>query len=79
VLDHVPLTATARAVTPCRLVALDVPRLLALCECHPRLGFTLMRRMVGVLAKRLGATRTQLFEAYRAGLPVVAGIHEGSD
>jgi len=79
VLDHVPLTATARAVTACRLVALDAPGLLALCERRPQIGFLFMHRLVGVLARRLAAARRQLFEAYRAGLPVVAGIHEGSD
>jgi CRP-like cAMP-binding protein len=79
VLDQPPLTATARALTVCRLVALDVNGLLALCESEPRFGFLFMRQVARAVVGRLNATRAQLLAAYGESLPVVAGIHEGAD
>ncbi len=79
VLGEPPLTATARALTGCRLVALDVAGLLALCQSEPRFGFTFMRRIARAVAERLNATRAQLLAAYGEYLPNVAGIHEGAD
>jgi CRP-like cAMP-binding protein len=79
VLGQPPLTATARALTTCRLVALDVAGLLALCASEPTFGFLFMRRIAQAIAERLNATREQLLEAYGEYLPNVAGIHEGAD
>jgi CRP-like cAMP-binding protein len=64
-----PMTATARAVVPSRLVSLHAPQLLALCEHNPALGLELMRRTARALAQRLGATRLQLLDVYRNELP----------
>ena len=79
VLGQPPLTATARALTTCRLVALNVAELLALCKSEPRFGFAFMRRIAQAIAERLSATRAQLLETYGEYLPIVAGIHEGAD
>ena len=79
ILGQPPLTASACALTTCRLVALDVARLLALCQSEPKFGFTFMRRIAQAVAERLNATRAQLFDAYGHYLPVMAGIHEGAD
>jgi len=79
ILDQPPLTATARALTVCRLVALDANGLLALCQNEPRVGFLLMRRVARAVVDRLNATRAQLLAAYSECLPIVTGIHEGAD
>jgi CRP-like cAMP-binding protein len=79
ILDQLPMTATARAFSPTRLVALDAAEVLALCQDDPKFGFTFMRQTAAALAARLTATRRQLLELYRDELPVVAGIHEGAD
>ena len=44
VLNQLPMTAGARALTPVRLIALDAAKVLALCQQDPRFGFTFMRR-----------------------------------
>jgi CRP-like cAMP-binding protein len=72
------MTATARALAPTRLVALDASQVLALCHHDPAFGFTLMRRTAQALAARLSATRLQLLDVYRQELPVVAGAPEGA-
>lgn len=66
-----PMTATARAMGPCQLVALHAHQLLALCTKSPSLGMELMRRTALALAQRLNATRLQLLDIYRQELPVV--------
>jgi CRP-like cAMP-binding protein len=79
ILEQPPLTATARALTLCRLVALDAKGLLELCQSEPRVGFLLMRRVARAVVERLNATRAQLLAAYGECLPIVTGIHEGAD
>jgi CRP-like cAMP-binding protein len=77
-LDQSPMTATARALTPTFLVALDGAQTLALCKDDPAFGFQFMRQTARVLANRLSATRLQLYHVGGEALPVV-GIHEGAD
>jgi CRP-like cAMP-binding protein len=67
-----PMTAGARAVVPCRLVAFHTPQLLALVEHDTRLGLELMRRAAAALAQRLEATRLHLLDVYRHELPAVS-------
>jgi CRP-like cAMP-binding protein len=67
-----PMTGTARALGPCRLLALHAPQVLALAAQSPRLGMEIMRRTALALARRLSATRLQLLDVYRQDLPVVA-------
>jgi len=77
-LSQLPMTATARALAPTRLIALNAGQMLALCHHDPRFGFTFMRRTALALAKRLDATRLQLLDGYRHELPVVAGDNGGA-
>ncbi len=64
VLEQEHLTATARALTPTRAVAMDGRQVLALCEHNPRFGYEFMRRTALALARRLNATRLQLLDVY---------------
>ncbi len=57
-------TATAVAVLPSRLVALDAPALLRRCDADPGLGYVVMRRLANVVAQRLMITRLQLLDMY---------------
>ncbi len=57
-------TATAIALVPTRLAALDAQALLQLCETDPELGCLVMRRLSNVIAKRLLVTRLQLLDMY---------------
>jgi CRP-like cAMP-binding protein len=68
-----PMTATARAVTPCRLLALRAPQVLAVAEQSPRFGMELMRRAAVALAQRLNATRLHLLDVFKAELPLAPG------
>jgi CRP-like cAMP-binding protein len=67
---------TARARTPqgARLLQINVPQLLAICDRDPQFGYELMRRTALALAKRLSATRMQLLNVYGEHLPVVHEI-----
>lgn len=67
--DPGPMTATARTLRPCRLIAIDGLQLSVLCEHNPRFGLEFMRRTVKALAKRLNATRLQLLDVFRHELP----------
>ena len=57
-------TATARTVEPTTALALDSDQLREMCEADPRLGFLITRRILGVVAERLTATRMQLLDIY---------------
>jgi CRP-like cAMP-binding protein len=67
-----PMTATARAITPCCVLALDAAKILALAEEDPKFVLELMRRVAITLARRLNATRLQLLEAYPDTAQVVS-------
>jgi CRP-like cAMP-binding protein len=60
-----PMTASARAVTDVRVVALDAWAVLDACERDPWFGYLFMRRTAAAIATRLGATRLQRFDAGR--------------
>lgn len=57
-------TATARAVTPTRLIALDAASLLQLCEEDHDFGYLFMRRMANIIAGRLLSSRLQLLDIF---------------
>jgi len=57
-------TASAVAVLPSLLVALDAPAMLRLCEEDHDLGYIVMRRLANVVAQRLMVTRLQLLDIY---------------
>jgi CRP-like cAMP-binding protein len=57
------MSATAVALSPCKALALDAERIVALSETDPSFVLELMRRTALTLARRLNATRMQLLEA----------------
>jgi CRP-like cAMP-binding protein len=59
------MTGSAVALTPCRVLALNAGRVLALAEGDPLFGMALMRQVALTLARRLEGARTQLLEAHR--------------
>lgn len=56
----------ARAVGSVGVIALDGACLRAKAEADPSLGYTLMRRVAGVLLERLHATQLRLLDLYKA-------------
>jgi len=64
VLELGVMSATARALTPCFVLALDAAQILTLAEEDPKFVLDFMRRTAVTLARRLNATRLQLLEAY---------------
>ncbi len=76
VLGHRAMTASARALTPCRLIALDAAQIRALAEQDPRFGLEFFRGMSEALADRLRATRLQLPLAHRHQM---MSVQEGAD
>jgi CRP-like cAMP-binding protein len=66
------MSATARAITPCHVLALNAERILALAEEDPKFVLEFMRRVAITLARRLNATRLQLLEACRDTSQVVS-------
>jgi CRP-like cAMP-binding protein len=76
VLGHGAMTATARALTPGRLAALDAERIRALAERDTRFGMEFFRAMSMALAERLRATRLQLPDPRQRQM---LGTSEGAD
>lgn len=76
ILGLVEMTATARALQPTQVVALDTNQLKAICEHDPRFGLEFMRRTAQALAKRLSATRLQLLDVYNHEIPVTPASQE---
>jgi CRP/FNR family cyclic AMP-dependent transcriptional regulator len=70
------MTATARAVTPCRLIAFDAEQVCTLAERDARFGMEFFRSMASALADRLRATRLQLPDPRNRPM---LGICEGAD
>ncbi len=67
--EQTRLTASARTLTPARLLKINAGQLLTLCEHNPRFGYEIMRRVGLALAKRLSATRLQLLDVYGQQMP----------
>jgi CRP-like cAMP-binding protein len=57
-------TASARAILPSRLIKIDTPKLLLMCEEDHDLGYFVMRRLANVVASRLLTTRLQLLDMF---------------
>jgi CRP/FNR family cyclic AMP-dependent transcriptional regulator len=55
-------TSNARAVIPCRLIAIEGEALKTLCEGDHDIGFIIMRRLANVVASRLLTIRLALFD-----------------
>jgi CRP-like cAMP-binding protein len=76
VLGRHAMTATARALTACRLLAFDAEYIRVLAERDTRFGLEFFRTMTSALADRLRATRLQLPDP-RMHYPL--GTSEGAD
>jgi CRP-like cAMP-binding protein len=76
VLGRGAMTATARALTRCRLTALDAEQIRALAERDTRFGMEFFRSMSTALAERLRATRLQLPDPRQRQ---TLGMNEGAD
>ena len=76
VLGRGAMTATARALTACRLAALDAGEIRALAEQDTRFGMEFFRSMSAALAERLRATRLQLPDPRQRQM---LGMSEGAD
>jgi CRP-like cAMP-binding protein len=75
--DHPRFAATAAVVEPARLVRIDGPRLLSICDADPQFGYEFTRRAMSALAKRLRSTWTQLANLYVSTyLPTAAASDE---
>jgi CRP/FNR family transcriptional regulator, cyclic AMP receptor protein len=60
-------TSTGIAVLPTTVVLFDGARLTAALDADPELAAIVYRRLLAIVARRLGATRLQLLDLYRAG------------
>jgi CRP-like cAMP-binding protein len=69
ILGPAPMTATARALTDVRVVALDAPAVLELCDRDSRFGYLFMKRTAAAIAARLHTTRLQLLDVFGIELP----------
>jgi CRP-like cAMP-binding protein len=76
VLGRSAMTATARALTACRFIALDAEHIRALAERDTRFGLEFFRTMTTALADRLRATRLQLPDPR---MHQTLGMSEGAD
>lgn len=66
-----PMTATAIATEPTRVVAISGARLRELCDADHEVGYQLMRRMAVALSRRLLATRLQLLDLFSTETPAL--------
>ncbi len=66
------MTATARAITLCHVLALNADRILAMADEDPKFVLEFMRRVAITLARRLNATRLQLLHACQDTSQVVS-------
>ena len=76
VLEQTKLTATARALSPAKLVQINAAQVLTLAEHDPRFGYIFMRRAANAIAKRLVATRMQLLDVFGEHMP---NVNSGED
>ncbi len=59
-------TASAMAVRPTKVLAINGPKLISLCEQDTALGFAVMRTLLAAVADRLRATRERMFAIFGA-------------
>jgi CRP-like cAMP-binding protein len=64
-------TAKARTPQSARLVEINVPEIMKICDRDSEFGYQLMRRTALALAKRLSATRMQLLNVYGPQIPAI--------
>ena len=57
-------TASAMAMRPTKVLAINGSKLIGLCEQDPALGFAVMRTLLVAVADRLRATRERMFSIF---------------
>jgi CRP-like cAMP-binding protein len=65
-----PMTATATALEPVRVLSFDGQDLRGLCEANHEVGYHVMRQLALVLSDRLLATRLQLLDLFQDQSPL---------
>lgn len=55
----------AKSIEPVTAVAFDGARMLRACDEDPAFGYTIMRRVAGIVAERLENARIQLMDVYK--------------
>ncbi len=60
-------TASGRAVTPVRAIAINATQLREACQADHDLGYAILWRVAEVIADRLKATRMQLLDVFAPG------------
>ena len=70
-----PKTTSARAVVATAALAMDAPRLRALCDADAQLGYVLTRRLLETVSDRLKATRMQLLDLFASPSNAHIGQH----
>lgn len=65
VLGHGIMTASAKALTKTKAVAIDAEAIRRWCDKDPKFGYAFMKRLAGAIAQRLNATRLQLLDVYK--------------
>jgi len=80
VLGRHAMTATARAVTPCRLAVLEVAQVNELIEKDSQFGIAFLRQLAVIVSDRLSATRRCLASVHASfDSPRMNLLREGSD
>ncbi|MEO9934524.1 cyclic nucleotide-binding domain-containing protein [Rhodopirellula bahusiensis] len=59
------MTATAKTISPTRLMRFGTQSLLDLCEANHEIGYRVMLHIAGQLAQRLLATRLQMLDLFQ--------------
>ncbi|QDT61373.1 transcriptional activator FtrB [Stieleria bergensis] len=59
------MTATAKTISPTRLMRFGTESLLDLCEANHEIGYRVMQHIAGQLAQRLLATRLQMLDLFQ--------------
>jgi CRP-like cAMP-binding protein len=62
-----PRVATARVVSPARVLRFDASELICLCETDTRVGYAILRSAFAELTDRLQSTRLQLLDMFGQG------------
>ena len=71
ILEQTRASATARALSATRAIAINGGQILTLCVHNPSFGYEFMRQVALELAKRLSATRMQLIDVFGTDMPTV--------
>jgi CRP-like cAMP-binding protein len=78
VLAQERMTATARALSATKVIAVDALQIRAICEQDPQFGYEFMKLAATAIAQRLNATRLQLLDVYGGQMGGAPAIETGA-